>query len=367
MRLENRQSPRVYFRGLNLLLNEQEDEAIDAFVQAVQDDPDTSELHFALGNLFRRRGEFQRAVRVHQHLIARSDLKPTEHDRARFALAQDYLKAGLLNFAEETLRSLANTPYRHDAGLALLLIYERARDWGQADLVAQSLEQDGPTDQTALAQPPATHGNRSDGSTSFAIRRVHYLSEQALLAQQAGHTDMALALLERAQALAPNHPRPLIERAALLEKCGCAETAAQTLLQLTQPQYYARVALDLARLYPLCSGPVAQQVQSILRENYTRYHALDVLLALVQIDPGVDAGARWYRLHLQHEISLIAAAGYLRQQKVDPDLQRALDASTAPLLRYRCAACGFETRTHFWQCPGCLNWDSTPVRRVEEL
>ena len=84
-----RDSPKAYFKGLNLLLNEQPDKAIDAFIEAVQHDPDTSELHFALGNLFRRRGEFERAVRVHEHLLQRGDLARSERERAQHALAQD--------------------------------------------------------------------------------------------------------------------------------------------------------------------------------------------------------------------------------------------------------------------------------------
>src|SRR5690349_6863156 len=106
LKRENRESPKAYFKGLNLLLNEQHDKAIDAFIEAVQHDPDTSELHFALGNLFRRRGEFERAVRVHQHLLGRADLNSAERDRAQHELAQDFMKAGLFDRAEEAYRAL---------------------------------------------------------------------------------------------------------------------------------------------------------------------------------------------------------------------------------------------------------------------
>src|SRR5574337_1134952 len=105
-RRADRESPKPYFKGLSLLLAEQTDKAIDAFIEAVQADPDTSELHFALGNLFRRRGEFERAVRVHQHLLARADLSRDDHERAQHALAQDFLKAGLLDRAEDALHKL---------------------------------------------------------------------------------------------------------------------------------------------------------------------------------------------------------------------------------------------------------------------
>ena len=118
-------SPKVYYKGLNFLLNEQHDKAIDAFIEAVQQDPDTSELHFALGNLFRRRGEYERAVRVHQHLLGRADLPKDERDRAQHALAQDYMKAGLFDRAEEAYKALAGSAFDTEARLALLDLHER--------------------------------------------------------------------------------------------------------------------------------------------------------------------------------------------------------------------------------------------------
>ena len=125
VRRENHDSPKAYFKGLNLLLNEQQDKAIDAFIEAVQADPETSDLHFALGNLFRRRGEYERAIRVHEHLINRADLPRTERDRAQHALAQDFNKAGLFDRAEEAYKVLDGTAFDTDARLALLGLYER--------------------------------------------------------------------------------------------------------------------------------------------------------------------------------------------------------------------------------------------------
>ncbi|HEY9096559.1 MAG TPA: lipopolysaccharide assembly protein LapB, partial [Hydrogenophaga sp.] len=128
-RIESRQTPKAYFRGLNHLLNEQQDQAIDAFIEAVQGDPDTAELHFALGNLFRRRGDYDRAVRVHEHLLARADINQKDRDRAQHALAMDFLKAGLLDRAEAALSKLDGSAFEGEALLALLSIYERSRDW----------------------------------------------------------------------------------------------------------------------------------------------------------------------------------------------------------------------------------------------
>ena len=123
----DQKEPKAYHKGLNFLLNEEHDKAIDAFIEAVQQDPDTTDLHFALGNLFRRRGEYERAVRVHQHLLGRADLTKAERDQAQHGLAQDYLKAGLFDRAEDAYQALAGTSFDTEARLALLDLHERAQ------------------------------------------------------------------------------------------------------------------------------------------------------------------------------------------------------------------------------------------------
>lgn len=119
---ESANLPRSYFRGLNFLLNEQPDKAIDAFIEVAKLDPETVELHFALGNLFRRRGETDRAIRVHQNLLSRSDLPVNERDHALYELGQDFLKAGMLDRAEETFSMLKSGDYAQGAQRALLTI-----------------------------------------------------------------------------------------------------------------------------------------------------------------------------------------------------------------------------------------------------
>src|SRR6202008_5039567 len=140
LKREQRESPKAYFKGLNLLLNEQQDKAIDAFIEAVQHDPDTSDLHFAVGNLFRRRGEYERAVRVHEHLVNRADLPTAERDRAQHGLAQDYIRAGLFDRAEQAWKALEGTAFDTEARLALLTLHERSRDWRAAVEDAMKLE-----------------------------------------------------------------------------------------------------------------------------------------------------------------------------------------------------------------------------------
>jgi lipopolysaccharide assembly protein B len=129
---ESRALPMSYFKGLNFLLNEQPDKAIEAFIEVVKVDPQTVELHFALGSLFRRRGEVERAIRMHQNLLDRPDLRGEQRLQALYELAQDFLKAGLLDRAEELFGKLEGTAYQQQGLRFLLEIYEQEKDWKKA-------------------------------------------------------------------------------------------------------------------------------------------------------------------------------------------------------------------------------------------
>ncbi|WP_372827240.1 lipopolysaccharide assembly protein LapB [Polaromonas sp.] len=352
LRIENRQAPKAYFRGLNFLLNEQQDQAIDAFIEAVQNDPDTSELHFALGNLFRRRGEYERAVRVHEHLMSRGDLTQPERDRAQHALALDFLKAGLLDRAEIALRKLEGTSYEEEARLALLSIYERSRDWTHATEIASKLDS-------------TSHG-------SFSSRQAHYLCEQALAASASGDTGEALETLQQAVRLAPASPRPLIDLAKLQSQLGRHSDAFATLLKLKKA---APQALPLAAGL---LGNIAQQngqqqeALNLLLASYADMPSIDLVEAIIKLDAGPNEPRDRYVQHLEREVSLVAAAKWIAGEKLGNAhqqalVQRTLDKATKSLMRYRCAACGFEATQHFWHCPGCQAWDSYPARRIEEL
>ncbi|MBK0394171.1 lipopolysaccharide assembly protein LapB [Ramlibacter algicola] len=346
LRIENRQAPKAYFRGLNFLLNEQQDQAIDAFIEAVRSDPDTSELHFALGNLFRRRGEYERAVRVHEHLLSRGDLSRAERHRAQHALALDFLKAGLLDRAEEALRKLEGSAFEGQANLALLAIYERSRDFAQAAEVAARLE--------------------ATGQGDFSGRRAHYLCE--LAAQATG--EQAERLLREAKALAPSSARPVLELAAL-QRPADPQRSFDTLMALAK-QSPSSVPL-LARALAQDGRAAGREAEALalLQASYDQLASLDVLEAIVSLQPEGEA-RDWYARHLDREPSLVAATKWLAGERLEheqhhPKVQRALEHASRPLLRYRCAACGFEAKQHFWQCPGCQAWDSYPPRHVEEL
>lgn len=356
MREENRRAPKAYFKGLNYLLNEQQDQAIDAFIEAVQNDPDTTELHFALGNLFRRRGEYNRAVRVHEHLLSRGDLSRADRERAQHALALDFLKAGLLDRAEDALRRLEGSAFEGQARMALLAIYERSRDWPQASDIARRMHD-------------AQQGD-------FSTRLAHYLCEQALALAAHGELPAAQALLEQALATAPQAPRARIELARLQQRQGQPEAAFDTLQALAQA---APAALPLAApllVETATATGQAPQAQALLQHHYGDMPSLDLLEAVVALEAAnantAAVGREWYVRHLEREPSLVAATKWLAgetltHEQFHPQIQRALEQAAKPLTRYRCAACGFEARQHFWQCPGCQTWDSYPARRVEEL
>ena len=352
LRIENRQAPKAYFRGLNFLLNEQQDQAIDAFIEAVQNDPDTSELHFALGNLFRRRGEYERAVRVHEHLISRGDLAQPERNRAQHALALDFLKAGLLDRAEAALRKLEGTSYEEEARLALLSIYERSRDWPQATDIAAKLDS-------------ASHG-------SFSGRQAHYLCEQATAAVASGDTGKAVETLNLACRLSPVSARPLIDLARLQNQLKQTRAAFDTLLVLEKTAWQA-MPLAAALLVSIAQDEsLKTPVLDLLKKNYERTPSVDVMQAIAQLDNNPDSARQSYIAHLEREPSLVAAARWISGESLGSEnnhrlVQRALDQATKPLMRYRCAACGFEATQHFWHCPGCQAWDSYPARRIEEL
>ena len=360
MRIANRQAPRAYFKGLNHLLNEQQDQAIDAFIEAVQNDPDTSELHFALGNLFRRRGEYDRAVRVHEHLLSRADISLADRQRAQHGLALDYLKAGLLDRAEEALRKLEGTSYEGQARLARMAIYERSREWPEAAEVARLLEKSGEAD--------------------FGIRLAHYQCELAREAVQKGDSAKALDTLTQALQAHPRAARPRLLMGQLLLSQGQANAAFDTLSVLFEHNDMAAplAAASFAQAALACDK--AASASSLLQAHYLRHPCIDVLDAITALQAqqpnstatGDASTLQRYLDHLQNHPSMMAASRWLNGARnevgeLPAPVQRTLENATKPLARYRCAACGFEAKEHFWHCPGCQSWDSYPPRRVEEL
>jgi lipopolysaccharide biosynthesis regulator YciM len=350
--------PRAYFRGLNYLLNEQPDKAIDAFVEVVRLDPETIDLHFALGNLFRRRGEVDRAVRIHTHLLNRADLPARSRAEALAELAQDFLKGGLLDRAEEAFTRLLDEPrHRVEALRSLLRIYQMEREWGKAIDVARRLE-------------------REAGESSHAqVAHFHCeLAEQALAAQDEatarGHLEQALKANRksvRAAILAGNLAASRGERdEAIGYWRGVGEQS---------PDYLPRVAGRLADA--LDAGGRRAEALNFLRRSLLDHPSIDLLElahARVAAWEGPAAGEALLRDELQRHPSLagferlLAArpGAMLGDTPVEP-LRTLIQAQVRKLARYRCSKCGFRAREFHWQCPGCSSWDSYPPRRIEEL
>ena len=251
---------------------------------------------------------------------------------------------------------LEDTPFEAQARLALLANYERSRDWLHAAQIAQKLA--------------------SAKQGSFNGRLAHYLCEQAATCLASQQTEQASQLLQQAMDTAPDAPRPRLDSAKLWALQGKPAQAYATLVQALSASPAAT---------PLIAGPMAQYALAcecadaalaLLKTNYAQVPSLDVLDAIVALEAtvaGPSPTARdWYVQHLEREPSLVAAAKWIAGEKLEheqfhPQVQRALDHAVKPLTRYRCAACGFEAKQHFWQCPGCQAWDSYPARRVEEL
>ncbi len=367
VRRENRDHPRAYFKGLNLLLNEQQDKAVDAFIEAVQKDPDTAELHFALGNLFRRRGEFERAVRVHEHLLGRGDLKVADRQRAQYALAQDFMRAGLFDRAEQAYRKLDGTSFEGEAQLSLLTLHERSRSWDAAISTAAQLQ--------------------AAGRGSFASRIAHYECEQSIEADAHGRIDDATAALQRARDAAPGAARALTLAGKRLMQAGDAAgaVAAWDELRQAQPAAFGLVALDYAQAARACGRQ--DHASAAVDAQYAKTPSMALLrarLALVAGDMNGDLGGaaasapssaclnRTLAEHLQTSPSLSAAQALLEQPPASwgdaglTGIRAAVASAARPMQRYRCAACGFEAQAYFWQCPGCQSWDSFPPQPVEE-
>ena len=352
-RRDSRDAPRAYFKGLNLLLNEQQDKAIDAFIEAVQNDPDTTDLHFALGNLFRRRGEFERAVRVHQHLLQRADLPAAERHRAQHALAQDFLKAGLFDRAEQAFRALDGSAYQAEAQLALLTLYERSRDWQRAIDIAARIE--------------------AAGGASLATRVAHYWCELAQAADDRGEAEAADLALQRARQAEPTAARALVMSGRRLARQGRPLEAlvAWDELRRVRPASFALVAADYADA--AAAAGRAAEARAALTELARHEPGIDLLRALARLQPDDPAAARERLLALLRQqptlsaaLDLLAGGPGTIDADTLPALRQALATAAKPLQRYRCAACGFEAQHWFWQCPGCLGWDSYPPRRIEE-
>ncbi|MFL9877910.1 lipopolysaccharide assembly protein LapB [Herbaspirillum rhizosphaerae] len=356
---ESRTLPRGYFKGLNFLLNEQPDKAIDAFIEIVKLDPETVDLHFALGNLFRRRGETERAIRVHQNLLARPDL-PAEHKaHAQYELGQDYLKAGLLDRAEETFHLLNDTQYGAQAGRALLEIYQREKEWARAIKAAETLQASGA-------------GGRQKEIAQFYCE----LAEDELV-----HTnpDAAMNMLEKALATDRKSVRANILLGDVYLAKGDVE-AALLAWRRVEHQSVPHAALVAQRLLDgyQAVGRLKEGL-NLLRAYQAEAPSIDLLevvfKAVLELE-GVEAANQLVSDELRRTPTLLGLDKFLEARLINapPEIRPELSvvktlvhSYTQKLARYQCTHCGFKARQFYWHCPGCNHWETYPPRRTEEL
>jgi lipopolysaccharide biosynthesis regulator YciM len=368
LRLENRmderermRQQRSTFKGLSLLLNEQPDQAIETLVKIAQLDPETIELHFSLGNLFRRRGETERAIRVHQHLANRDDLKPRDRDHAAYELGRDFLRAGLLDRAEASLNRVGEGKFAAPAKESLLEMYQIERDWKKAIVAASELEGlQGKSHHTEIAQFHCELGQE-------ALRRKDLTEvEQSIqLALQAVPNHARALILQGDYLIAMDRPAQAIEAWGLIAK---AHPAYMHLL--ADRWMAAHAALDKADigLSALCellktqaSGELLDIVQKHMTQLRGAWAAEVMLVEVMQHSPSLSA------LSKLAETRLVLAESNGTPERVS-DLQATLSLlkqRTTSLARYTCGNCGFRARRFYWQCPGCNHWEAYSPRRSE--
>ncbi|GHT84928.1 lipopolysaccharide assembly protein B [Betaproteobacteria bacterium] len=356
---ESRALPRSYLSGLNFLLNEQSDKAIDAFIEAVRIDPQTIELHFALGSLFRRRGETDRAIRIHQLLVDREDLSEEQRLQALEELGQDFLKAGLLDRAEAVFLRLRGTRADDRAARYLLEIYQQEKDWVKAvDIIRE------------LPAHEDSHWQRE--IANFYCE----LAVQALADSRFEDADAHIAA-----AIAAN--RACVRASLILGDIFAAQGKDEEALEAWKrienqaPAYLALAAQRVMDAYRRLER--VDQGQTLLRSWLERHPSLDLLDELFhwEIDQdGAQAAYELVREELRRNPTLLGLDKLLEaalltapvEHRGDIDLVKQLIHShTRKVARYRCDTCGFKARQFYWRCPACGGWETYPPRRTEEF
>ncbi|HUG78134.1 MAG TPA: lipopolysaccharide assembly protein LapB [Burkholderiales bacterium] len=354
---ESRALPRSYFKGLNFLLNEQPDKAIEAFIEVVKVDPETVELHFALGSLFRRRGEYDRAIRMHQNLLERADLGAEQKAIALAELGQDYLKAGILDRAEEVFNRLSSGSHANQAQRHLLEIYEQEKDWQRAIQIARKL------------------GPESPGPRELAQYLCELAASDAAASPEAARRHLESALDENRKCV-----RASLQLGDLERNAGRLDRAIEhwKRIESQDPAYLALAAQRLVEAHREAGR--AEEGLRLLAGYLERYPSLDLLDMVFQqtLDAkGAEDAYKMVRDELRRNPTLLGLDRLLEAQIISatsPERRRDLElvrnlvhGHTRRLARYRCESCGFKARQFHWRCPACGGWETYPPRRTEEF
>jgi len=349
--------PAAYFKGLNFLITNQQDKAIEAFTEAVQANTDSLELHFALGSLFRKRGEVDRAIHLHLHLLEKKQLEPQQKLAVTAELAQDYLKAGLFDRAEELFESLDDDRYRQPALRALLEIYVREREWERAIKAATELE-------------------RISG-VPFRVEIANYYCEMAVKSKLANDTHTARFELDQALNANKNCVRANVLLGDLEAEANNHKAAISVWkrIEFQKPEYLGLIAPKL-----LASFRVLDQIDeglSLLQtylQTYQLNSLLNVLYEVTLAELGAENAAKLARNELIKMPSLNTLDLLLQARTIletnqpkngnlqDTQLmQQAVRHAIGNKTAYHCEQCGFKAKYHHWQCPACNAWEALPA------
>jgi lipopolysaccharide biosynthesis regulator YciM len=356
---ESRALPSSYFRGLNFLLNEQPDKAIESFLQVAKENPQTVELQFALGSLFRRRGEVDRAIRMHQDLVNREDLPAESRRTASLELAEDYFKAGLLDHAERVLAKMAETDASPEVHRHLLDIYIQEKDWEKAIDAAKKLEVSAKRD--------------------YQKEIANYYCELATTERVHGRGPAAEEHLARALQANRKCVRANVLRGEWLARDARHAEAIEAwkAIESQDPAYFGLAAEGMVESYKAL-GRLGEGL-ALLRGLQHRYPGIDLLNVVYQATAeheGDEAAWRLVRDEVRRNPTLVGLdrlidAELVRaapERRQDLQLMKNLVHSHAQALAvYLCANCGFKARQFFWQCPACGGWETFAPRRTAEL
>ena len=329
-----------YLAGLDYLVSEQPDRALDIFLKLMDANSDTIETHFALGALYRRRGEVERSIRIHQNLLAREALPREHREQALLALAQDYLRAGLLDRAEGLLQQVSEVPRLRASALAALRgVYERQHEW---QLALDTYRQ--------LARVKAAPAR------SVA---AHYLCELAALAIERDDIAQARDFLRQARREAAPFPRAALLRAQIAERQSERELALK-LLRLALDESPALLQEELAHLLRL-AGEDRRDAELAALAATAQSRGAGEMKSLVFAAVGAELASAPPLRPTIEAVFLKDPALAAMWRAAGGELERVaaeLGALLANAERYRCAECGFSGRGFYWHCPACQSWES---------
>ncbi|RQM62763.1 lipopolysaccharide assembly protein LapB, partial [Aeromonas enteropelogenes] len=356
---QSNQFSRQYVAGLNYLLSDESDKAVDLFIQLLEVDSETIETHLSLGNLFRQRGEVDRAIKIHQNLVARQ-LTREQRQLALQELARDFLAAGLLDRAEAIWKELCEDSDFEETALAqLLIIHQQLREWDKAIEVAVCLQQ---FQGKKLAEPIS-----------------HFYCEQAENALREGNQGEALAKFKRALGINPACARASLRLAELAMAEGEYERASKELLRVfEQDMDFASEAIPkLLQCYQQLGR--SQALIPILEKAVEEHAGVSVTLALAKLVEERDGLSQARELVLRQLRRHPSMKGFyqlvgfqLASAEEGPAkeslelLQQLVGEQIKIKSTHKCRQCGFATHSLFWQCPSCRQWGSIkPIRGLD--